>query len=62
MVCKFTSELVEAVEVSVELIAGVVRPDETTVAKPLEDAVDGVAVVLALVGDFGDGPRLVEVV
>jgi hypothetical protein len=62
MVCKFTSELVEAVEVGVEVIVAVVRPDETTVAKPLEDAVDRVAVVVAPVGDVGDSSRLVEIV
>ncbi len=62
MVCEFTGELVEAVEVSVELIAAVGRPDKPTVAKPLEDAVDRVAVIVAPVGDLGDGSRLVEVV
>jgi len=53
---------VEAVEIGVEVIAAVGRPDETTVTKPLEDAVDRVAVVVAPVGDLGDGSRLVEVV
>jgi hypothetical protein len=62
MVCEFTSELVEAVEIGVEVIAGVVRADETAVAKSLEDAVDRVAVVVAPVSEFGDRPRLVEVV
>ena len=62
MVCEFTGELVEAVEVGVELVVAVGRPDEPTVAKPLEDAVDRVAVVVAPVGDLGDGSRLVEVV
>jgi hypothetical protein len=41
---------VEALEVGVEVTAAVVRPDETTVANPLEDTADGVAVVLAPVG------------
>jgi hypothetical protein len=40
MVCEFTCELVEAVEVGCEVIAVVVRPDETTVAESLEDTVD----------------------
>jgi len=62
MVCEFTGKLVDAVEIGVELVAAVSRPDETTVAKPLEDAVDRVAVVVAPVGDLGDGSRLVEVV
>jgi len=53
---------VDAVEIGVELVAAVGRPDEPTVAKPLEDAVDRVAVVVAPVGDLGDGSRLVEVV
>jgi hypothetical protein len=62
MVCEFTSELVKLVEVGIEVIAGVVRADETAIAKSLEDAVDRVAVVVAPVGDFGDRPRLVEIV
>jgi hypothetical protein len=62
MVCEFPGELVEAVEVGVEVIAAVGRPDEPTVAKPFEDAVDRVAVVVALVGDLRDGSWLVEVV
>ena len=62
MVYKFTSELVEAVKVSVEVIAALVRPNEPVVAKPLENAVDGVAVVVGPVGDVGDGSRLVEIV
>ena len=37
MVCEFTGELVEAVEVGVELVAAVVRPNETTVAESLEN-------------------------
>jgi hypothetical protein len=53
---------VEAVEVGVEVIAAVGRPDKPAVAKPLEDAVDRVAVIVAPVGDLGDGSRLVEVV
>jgi len=40
----------------------VVRRDKTAVAKLLEDTVDRVAVVVASVGDLGDGSRLVEVV
>jgi len=51
MVCEFTGKLVDAVEIGVELVAAVGRPDEPTVAKPLEDAVDRVAVVVAPVGD-----------
>jgi len=35
MMCEFTGELVEAVEVAVEVIAAVVRPDESTVAESL---------------------------
>ncbi len=62
MVCEFTGELVEAVEVSIELIPAVGCPDETTVTKPLEDPIDRVAVVVAPVGNLGDGSRLVEVV
>jgi len=57
MVWEFPGELVEAVEIGVEVIAAVGRPDETTVTKPLEDAVDRVAVVVAPVGDLGDGSR-----
>jgi len=53
MVCEFTGKLVDAVEIGVELVAAVGRPDEPTVAKPLEDAVDRVAVVVAPVGDLG---------
>ena len=62
LVCEFTGELVEAVEVGVELVVAVGRPDEPTVAKMLADAVDRVAVVVASVGDPGDRLRLVEVV
>ena len=62
MMDEFTGELVEAVEVGVKLVAAVGRPDKPTVAKPLEDPVDRVAVVVAPVGDLGDGSRLVEVV
>jgi hypothetical protein len=62
MVCEFTGELVEAVEVGVEVIAAVVRPDETTVAESLEDTVDRIAVVVAPVGNLGDGSRLVKIV
>ena len=62
MVCEFTGELVEAVEVGVELIAAVVRSDETTVAESLEDTVDRIAVVVAPVGNLGDGSRLVKIV
>jgi hypothetical protein len=62
MVCEFTGELVEAVEVGVEVIAAVVRPDETTVAESLEDTVDRIAVVVASAGDLGDGSRLIEIV
>jgi hypothetical protein len=62
MVCEFTCELVEAVEVGVEVIAAVVRPDETRVAESLEDTVDRIAVVVASIGDLGDGSRLVEIV
>ena len=40
MVCEFTGELVEAVEVGVERVVAVGRSDETTVAKPLEHSVD----------------------
>jgi len=47
MMCEFTGELVEAVEVGVELIAAVIGADETAVAKLLEDTVDSVAVVVA---------------
>jgi len=53
---------VEPVEVGVEFIAAVDRPDETAVAKPFEDAVDRVTVVVTSVGDLGDGSRLVKVV
>jgi len=53
MVCDFTGKLVEAVEVGVELVVAVGRPDETTVTKPLEDTVDRVAVVVAPVSDPG---------
>jgi len=62
MVCEFTCELVEAVEVGVERVVAVGRPDETTVAKPLEHPVDRITVVVASVGDLGDGSRLVEIV
>ena len=62
MVCEFPGELVEAVEVGIEFVVAVDGPDEPPVAKPLEDAVDRVTVVIALVGDLGDGSRLVEVV
>jgi hypothetical protein len=62
MVYEFACERVEAVEVGVELIVAVGRPDKTTVTKPLEGAVDRVAAIVASVGDLGDGSRLVEVV
>jgi len=62
MVCEFTGELVEAVEVGVERVVAVGRPDETTVAESLEDTVDGITVVVAPVGDLGDGSRLVKIV
>jgi hypothetical protein len=62
MMSQFACELVESIEVAVEVIAAVVRADETTVAKPLENSVDCVAVVVAPVGDLGDRPRLVDVV
>ena len=60
MVCEFPGELVEAVEIGVELVVAAGRPDETTITKPLEDMVDRVAVVVAPVGDLGDGSWLVE--
>jgi stage V sporulation protein SpoVS len=53
MVCEFTCDRVEAVEVGVELVVALDGPDEPTVTKPLEDAVDRVAVVVAPVGDLG---------
>jgi len=62
MVCEFRCDRVEAVEVGVELVVALDGPDEPTVAKPLEDAVNRVAVVVAPVGDLGDSSRLVEVV
>ncbi len=62
MVCEFPGELVEAVEVGVEFVVAVGCSDKPTVAKPLEDTVDRVAVIVAPVGDLGDGSRLVEVV
>lgn len=40
----------------------VARPDKAAVAKPLKDAVNRVAVVVAPVGDLGYSSRLVEVV
>jgi len=58
--CEFSSELVEAVEVGVELVVAVGRPDETTIAKPIEDAVDRVAVVVAPVGNLGYSSRIDE--
>jgi len=62
MVYEFTCEFVEKVEVVVELIVAIGGSDETTVSKPLEDSVDRVAVVIAEVGDLGDGSRLVEII
>jgi hypothetical protein len=55
MVCEFTSDLVESVEVGAEITAAVVRADETAVAKSRGDAVDRVRVLVAPVGEFGDG-------
>jgi len=52
MVCEFSRGLVVTVA----------RPDKAAVAKPLEDAVNRVAVVVAPVGDLGYSTRLVEVV
>jgi hypothetical protein len=49
MMCEFTGELVEAAEVGVELVVAISCSDEPTVAKPLEDTVDRVAVVVASV-------------
>jgi hypothetical protein len=62
MVCEFPGELVEAVKIGVEVIVAVVRPDEPTVAKPLEDAVNRATVIVAPAGDLGEGSRLVEIV
>jgi hypothetical protein len=62
MVCEFTCELVEAVGVGGEVIAAVVRPDETTVAESREDTVDRIAVVVASVVDLGDDSRLVNII
>ena len=54
MMCEFTGERVEGVEVGIELIVTVVRADETTVAKPLEDSGNRVAAVVAPVVDLGN--------
>ena len=62
MVYEFICELVEAVEVGVERVVAVGRPDETTVAKPLDHPVDCIAIVVAPVGNLGDGSRLIEIV
>jgi len=62
MMCEFTGERVESVEVGVEVIVTVVRPDEAAVADSLEDTVDRIAVVVAPVGHLGDSSRLVEIV
>jgi len=62
MVCEFACERVEPVEVTVELVLTLGRADESLVAEPLEHPVDRVAVVVALVGDLGDGSRLVKIV
>ena len=62
MMGEFTGELVETVEVGVEIIAAVIRPDEAVVTKPLQDTIDRITVVVAPVGDLGDGSRLVKIV
>jgi len=62
MMSEFTYEFVQLVEITIELIAPVVRPDETAVAKPLENTVDSVAIVVTPVGDLGNSTRLVEIV
>jgi hypothetical protein len=53
MVCEFRCDRVEAVEVGVELVVALDGPDESTVTKPLEDAVDRVAVIVAPVRNLG---------
>lgn len=42
------------------VVAAGVRPDKTTVAESLEDTVDRIPIVIASVGDLGDGSRLVK--
>lgn len=46
----------------IEVVAVVVRADETTVAEPLENSVDRIAVIVAQIDDLGDGSRLVEII
>jgi hypothetical protein len=62
MTDKFTSELVESVEVTVELIMTVVRSHEATVAESLEHPIDGVAIVIGPSRKVCDGSRLIEVI
>jgi hypothetical protein len=52
----------EAIEIGVELVVPIDGSDKTPIPKPLEDAVDRVAVVVASGGNLGDGSRLVEIV
>ena len=50
------------VEITIKLIAPAVRPDETAVAKPLENTVDSVAIVVIPVGDLCNGTRLIKII
>jgi len=62
MMSEFTYEFVQLVEITIELIALAVRPDETAVAKPLKNTVDSVAIVVTPVGDLGNGTRLIRII
>jgi len=52
----------EAIEIGVELVVTIDGSDEAPIPKPLEDAVDRVAVVVASGGNLGDSSGLIEIV
>jgi hypothetical protein len=62
MVDQLASELVERVEVTVETVSAVGRPDEPTTSEALEYSIDRVAVVVGRLGNLRDCPWAVEVV
>jgi hypothetical protein len=61
-VCEFTCELVESVEVTVELVQTVGRPDEAAVTEPFEYPINGVTVVISPCSEVRDGSRLIEII
>ena len=62
MVCEFTSEFIESLEILIESVLAIIRADESTVPEAFEDTIDSVSVVVAHVGEVRDCAWLVEII